>query len=110
MIVKPTEEELEQERSFQREQQHWVAIENDKTRQHQKELESLRLQKDIELKRLEVKVVNLNARVGERYETIRRILLGVVKLPVLPLVLIICAIYAFRKDELPEAIESFLEL
>lgn len=105
-----TEVEKKDNLAFIKEQHHWRDEEQKAARAHEILMERTKGETQIKLKELEVKGIALRSRAEKRYETIKGVLVGLIKLPALPFAFMVLAIYAIKREDPPEALDQFLFL
>lgn len=65
---------------------------------------------ELQLKKIDLEVARKETQSKERYKSIERIAIALIKLPVLPIVLIIAGVLWIRDGDLPADLDDFLDL
>lgn len=104
------QKEDEQRLAELREMNEWKTIEQDKQRKHEKELKALDIQGSVDVERLRAKAATARLKATTRSEVWRTGILAFIKLPVLPLAILLVALFEILSKEVPESLDNFVNI
>lgn len=88
----------------------WKAMESEKAHQLERDLKKMDIDGQVEMKKLETKAATMRLKATSRIDVWRRGLVGLIKLPVLPLAVICVFVLEVANKDIPEGLENFLEI
>lgn len=109
-IQKESEEVVAENLTEFRESLEWKSIEAAKNRKHELELRDKDIAGNLKFKKLEAEAATARLKTSTRSDVWRRAIIGLVKLPALPLAIIFVFVLDLRGHDIPEALESFIDL
>ena len=96
--------------SFQKEQLSWRSIEAEKDRRHEIDLRKLDIEGNTKIKLIEQDAATARLKAVSRREMWARVGIGLVKLPALPLAVLLVYLLEKHDKRIPQSLDDFLKV
>jgi hypothetical protein len=110
-LERENQDKIEEQRLAEiREMNEWKSIEQDKQRKHEKELKALDIQGSVDVETMKARAATARLKATTRSDVWRVCVLALVKLPVLPLAVLLVFILEVCGKEIPESLDNFVNI